>query len=335
MAEYYQYGIPSEEWLTLQADQPSAAPPGSQTIQELQAATNAGRETSSSRLMALKDLSNQVTWSNVSIPTRDGSTIPARIYRPSQCQDAEELPMYVFFHGGGFMFGTIDSEDYNCARVVSLVPVILIHICYRHTPAFSHPTQANDAQDGFEWAVSHAAELGGDANRIIIGGISAGGSLAASIVLRENQNSPGKGRISGQLLAIPWLQHPEVSMQDGNSSYAQNKHAPILPLAQILRFSNNLGVANIRDETLFAANARDADFIAMPKTLVLVAGMDVLRDEALHYEQRLREQGVHTKLHVFSGLPHGFYRHAELSSAEEWFRRMAAGIRWMIDHGNN
>lgn len=337
MADFSHYGIPSPEWQELLQSTPlvptTRAP--DQTVEDLQRTTNAARETASAQFLEASGLRDQVQWNDHQIPTRDGQTIPARVYRANNpVNNTSSLPVYLFFHGGGFLFGTLSSEEANCARLASELPIIVIHVCYRHTPRFSHPTQANDAWDAFEWACAHLEEIGGDPDRLIVGGVSAGGGLAASVVLRENQISSGKGRIAGQILCIPWLCHPDVKpdqIRKDCGSYDQNKDAPILPREQIDLFIGLLGVRDPRDMSIFAGHACDDDLEGMPKTVLLIAGMDPLRDEALIYADRLNVKRVPTRVHVFAGLPHGFYRYVNLPSTTEWFKQIEDGIRWTLE----
>ena len=320
--ENYSYGHASEEWTSLGVDPNAAAAVVAMlTPRELQSVVNAQREASAADLLRSSDLEQKVSFSDISIPTRDGSSIPARVYKPKTA--SSPLPLYVFFHGGGYMFGSIASEHYQCMRTASLVPMVMVHVCYRHSPAFQHPTQTNDAWDGFTWAVDNAGQLGAD-ERIVVGGISAGAGLAAAVILRENQ---GKRRVCGQVLAIPWLYHCDSWNGKTECSYAQNEHAPMLPLSQVQRFAEALG-AGVTDE-VFPGNTDDGNLAGMPKTVVLVAGMDVLRDEGLEYAKRLQGKGVDVKTKVFPGLPHMFYRYDQLPSVGEWYSTIGDGIKWM------
>lgn len=232
----------------------------------------------------------------VAIPPRDGSTIPLRIYRAKPAAESGPLPVYLYFHGGGYLFGTLSSEDANCSRIAAKLPIIVVNVCYRHTPQFKHPTQANDAWDAFEWVKTHMMDIGGDGNQLIIGGTSAGAGLAASVVLKHNRISAGRGGIKGQVLCIPWLFHPNAyptellaSMESG--SYEQNHKAPILPRSQVELFTDLQGVEIQKDISIFPGNAVGEDILGMPKTTFVVAGMDVLRDEALMYNDKLRHHG--------------------------------------------
>ncbi len=141
-------------------------------------------------------------------------------------------------------------------------------------------------------------DIGGDKNQLLLGGVSAGGGLAASVVLRENQLSSGRGRIRGQILCIPWLIHPDAYPFDllaskEISSYHQNITAPILPRTQIDLFIGLLDVKDPTDPSVSMGNVENRDVVGMSKTAVLVAGMDPLRDEALLYAEKLtKNRGV-------------------------------------------
>jgi acetyl esterase/lipase len=299
MADFSQLGIPSREWINLANTIPrvsTGCAPG-QTIEDLQQTTNAAREAASARFLETSSIFHQLHWTDIQIPTRDGTAIPARVYKSNNgSADDSPCPVYLFFHGGGFLFGTLSSEDANCARLATALPIIVVHVCYRHTPRFRHPTQAHDASDAFDWLCAHAQDIGGDPRRLIIGGVSAGGSLAAAVTLAETKRSRGKGRIRGQVLCIPWLYHPEAYPYDllaskECSSHTQNSEAPILPRTQVDLFLDLLGVVDLMDTSIFAGHATNRDVVGMPKSVFIVAGMDPLRDDALLYAEKLKANG--------------------------------------------
>jgi acetyl esterase/lipase len=238
------------------------------------------------------DIREKITSKDFQIPTRDGQLIPVRLYRPKSLPDKILLPVYLFFHGGGFLFGTLNSEDANCGRIVAALNIIVVNVCYRHTPQFKHPTQANDAWDAFQWVVNHFNTIGGDKNQLIVGGISAGGGLAASVVLKENKTSINQRRIKGQVLCIPQLFYSgafpfHLLASNDVSSYCQHAHAPIIPRTRLDLFETSLGVEDPDDMSLFVGNCADRDVVGMSKTVFLVAGMDPLRDGALLYAEKL------------------------------------------------
>jgi acetyl esterase/lipase len=298
MADYSHYGLPTKEWTEfLGAVGPIARTTigPNQSIKNLQETTNRSREEGSAHFMATSGLSKKIEWSDYEIRTRDGRIIPARIYRAKDRPAGidSRLPVYLYFHGGGFMFGTLSSEDASCARIVSSVPIIVVNVCYRHTPQFLHPTQVNDAQDAFIWVSEQIGNFGGDPQKLIVGGVSAGAALAATTVLTANRDHY-KAKVFGQVLCIPWLSHPDLNSKstgDRVGSYIQNVDGPILPRIQIEFFSRHLNATNLRDISIFASNAADNELLRMPKTVLLVCGRDPLRDEGLDFAERLQNLG--------------------------------------------
>jgi acetyl esterase/lipase len=238
-------------------------------------------------------IQENIACRDIQIPTQDGQLIPARVYRPKSLPEDVLLPVYLFFHGGGFLFGTLSSEDANCERIVATLNIIVVNVCYRHTPQFKHPTQANDAWDAFKWVCDHFDAIGGDKDQLVVGGVSAGGSLAASVVLKENKTLTGRGRIKGQVLCIPQLFHPDalpfhLLASEDISSYHQHVNAPIIPRTQLDLFKSILDVEDPSDTSLFVGSCAERDVVGMPKTAFFVAGLDPLRDEALLYAEKLK-----------------------------------------------
>ncbi|KIW83060.1 hypothetical protein Z517_02303 [Fonsecaea pedrosoi CBS 271.37] len=348
MADYSQYQGPNPEWdefVRVNGVAPTGLAPG-QTPADLRRSTNALRETAAKIELEASGLLEKVTWRDADIPTRDNSTVPARIYTPKGVDPSTTgpLPIYLFFHGGGYLFGSLDTEDANCARVVAMssIPVMVVHVNYRHTPDFRYPTQHNDAWDAFVWLGENIASYGGDRERVIVGGISAGGGLTASVVLRaqgrqKNDDRDSPAKIIGQLLLIPWIMHPkaypfDLLVSTERSSFHQNANAPVLPHSQIDMF---LGVFDSEDTDpadiyLSPVLAPDDKVRGMPKTVVVAAGMDPLRDEALLYADKLKKNGVPTRVHVFPGLPHGFRRFATLKASARWDTVIVEGIQWCL-----
>lgn len=239
-------------------------------------------------------LKNRLTVSDVNIPSRDGVTVPSRIYRPTAPSD-KKYPVYIFFHGGGFLFGSVSGEDVTCSTVADSTQILVVNVCYRHTPAVKYPTPWNDATDAFEWVYKHISDFGGDPECIMVGGISAGGGLAASLALAENKKSPGQGRIKGQMLGAPWLLPPKLVpypllASKEISSYEQCKDAPVLPASSMALFQALLQQEHLKDEYIQVSEDEEKFFKGMPKSAFLVAGMDPLRDEALLYAEALEKR---------------------------------------------
>lgn len=131
---------------------------------------------------------------NISIPTRDGHSLSCRLYSPDNRATSTELtPLYIYLHGGGFLFGSIETEDMHCRLLCVNVPCVVMNIDYRHTPEWKFPTQFNDVFDAVDWVfqTDRAGELGYDPNNVILGGISAGGTMALAAAVREIETVSG------------------------------------------------------------------------------------------------------------------------------------------------
>jgi acetyl esterase/lipase len=209
------------------------------------------------------------------------------------------------FHGGGFVFGTLASEDAICARIAVSVGVVVVNVNYRHAPEFTYPTAWNDAQDAFVWLHGHLDEVNGDGQKVVLGGISAGSRLVSSLVLEKHLGRVAAGcpDAIGQVLMIPSLVHADCyepqlkKMKDRSiSSYAENENAPILPMSKIMFFEGLLGVDNADDaDTKFnPGNATPEEVKGLPPTVFGIAGLDPLRDEGLLYAKMLTEAGCVT-----------------------------------------
>ncbi|TDZ14644.1 AB hydrolase superfamily protein [Colletotrichum orbiculare MAFF 240422] len=337
MCDFSQYGGASDEWLAVEATLPPI--PTDLPVLDRKNTTNKVREELSTE--AMKMFKDKVLVQDWTVPTRDGSTIEARSYR-SKAAGEGALPAYLYFHGGGFLFGTVSSEDAACSRIAVSTNVIVVNLNYRHTPEFTYPTAWNDVEDGFVWLHSTIAEIGGDAQKVVVGGISAGGQLTASLVLAQHlgkleQNLPP---IAGQVLIIPCLAHvdcyePQLRKltDPAVSSYKENENAPVLPRKMIDLFLSLLKVEDpdVNDLRLNPGNATVDQLKGLPPTTLGIAGLDPLRDEGLLYAKLLTEACVPTDTHIFKGVPHGFRRFGDrLSESKHWDDVTDNGIKWAL-----
>jgi acetyl esterase/lipase len=342
MCDFSQYGGPSEEWLAVEKTLPALSFDTSVDPSALKNTVNAQREQLARE--AMKTLGPKVQTQNHKIPTRDGSTIEARSYRSVAKDSSEKLPVYLYFHGGGFLFGTIDTEDATCASIAINTGVVVLNVNYRHTPEYTYPTAWLDAQDSFAWLHKNISAIGGDATQVVVGGISAGGQLTASLVLEKHL---GKALtefppIAGQVLMIPALAHLETyaegplkKMKSPEvSSYVENENAPLLPMSVVRYFTSSLkgpGTPDLKDTKLNIVNATPDEVKGMPPTVFGIAGLDPLRDEGLLYAKLLSEAGVPTDVNLFKGLPHGARRFGSLLKANEhWDQVHQQGILWAL-----
>lgn len=342
--DFSQYGGPSKEWLAVETALPSTSFDVSADPVTLRETVNAGRAESSAQ--AMQALAPKVHITTYTIPTRDGSSIQARSYRSVSAPKEAKLPVFLFFHGGGWLFGSLDTEDAACAQHAINANCIVLHANYRHTPEHPFPVAWHDAADSLAWLHANIKILGGDASQVVVGGVSAGGNLAASITLEQhlgvNPMLAGLPAIAGQVLIIPGLAS-SVTYEEtvakrlptsGPSSREENANAPVLPAAVVTYFSSLLKVpADVgpKDTKLNVAGAAEEDVRGMPPSVLGIAGLDMLRDEALLYAKTLAEAGVPTEVRLFKGVPHGFRRFGkQLKACEEYDKCTEEGIRWVL-----
>lgn len=296
MADFSQYSGASEEFLALAATLP--APPDL-SQEELKRVTNAGREDVARTEM--QSLSSKVNIQDHMVSTRDGATLQARTYRPATKDSSVPLPVYLHFHGGGFFFGTLTSEDALCSRIAIDVEVVVVNVNYRHTPEYKYPIPFYDSEDALDWTYREAHKFGGDSSQIVVGGVSAGGLLTASLMQTlQRHQSPARSSIRGQVLMIPLVVHPDCSapytslLKDPKqSSYIENEFAPVLPMTR-LKFFNDLLFAQSPDPADRRANpglATTEELAQLPPATIGIAGLDPLRDDGLFYAKKLHEAG--------------------------------------------
>lgn len=204
--------------------------------------------------------------------------LPVRLYRPEG--DHPPLPTLVWLHGGGWVLGSIDSHD-NVCRFLSLQgPMLVISVDYRLAPEAKAPAQQEDAMAALAWAAANAAAHGGDPARLIVGGDSAGGNLAALAALAARASGPD---LAGQLLVYPVTDFPA----DAHASYAENADFGLTRGAMEWFWSHWLAEGAGPDAA--TAPLRAPDLSGLPPACVVLASHDVLRDEGRAYAGRLAE----------------------------------------------
>ncbi|KAF1833228.1 hypothetical protein BDW02DRAFT_570217 [Decorospora gaudefroyi] len=337
--DFSQYGGPSEEWLAVERALPPQ-PDFSMDPIALRAAVNGERESRAAEAMKL--FAPHVQTKDYAIPTRDGATLQARTYRSLKHDGSGKLPVYMYFHGGGFLFGSLESEDPLCAQTAINTGVVVLNVNYRHTPEHTFPTAWYDSQDAFVWLHKNIEAIGGDASKVVVGGISAGAQLAASLALEQHLGKAdvikGLPTLAGQILIIPCLASPATydqgpGKQLKSSSYVENEHAPLLPKERIELFMSLLktGTPDLKDTKVNIVNATPDEVRGLPPTVFGIAGLDPLRDEGLLYAKLLSEVNVPTEIRLFKGVPHGHRRFGTaLKASEHWDQCVDEGILWVL-----
>ena len=240
----------------------------------------------------------------LSIPSPHGA-IPARVYTPTTLRAANGLaPCLVFFHGGGWVIGNLDSHDVVCRQLAHEGGLIVISVDYRLAPEHKYPAAVDDAIVATNWIAANVASLGIDATRLSVGGDSAGGNLAAVVSLAARDgNGPA---ISGQMLI-----YPATDFSRQHPSHREPETSILLTHSVIGWFIDHyLGDADINDWR--ASPARAAKLAGLPPAYVLTAGADPLRDEGDAYAARLKDAGVPVTYRHFPGQFHGFFTMGKL-----------------------
>lgn len=230
--------------------------------------------------------------------TIEGRDVPirARLYHPAP---GTALPLTLFFHGGGWVHGTLDTHDRLAAALANEAECAVLSVDYRLAPEHPFPAAYNDALAAVEWAKAQAATLGIDANRIALAGDSAGGNLAAAAA----RSLAGDPAIRHQLLFYPALDAGCTAKSFGAD------HAGFLSSAQMRWYWDQYAPSGDRHdlaENPHASPAAGAVSPDTPKATIVVAGNDPLHDEGAAYAEKLQAAGVSATLQSYPGAIHGF-----------------------------
>jgi acetyl esterase len=249
-----------------------------------------------------------------------GGELPLRLYRPSP---ARPLPALLYFFGGGWVLGTIDTADGVSRSLANASGGLVVVVGYRLAPEHRFPAAIDDCAAALRWLAEHASQIGVDPARIAVGGDSAGGNLAASLALRAREDGPA---LVGQLLVYPNTDQcaDDESMRAADDRFLFNRHS--------VAWYRDHYLADPGDAANPLASPLRADSLAgLPPALVITAEYDPLRDQGEAYARRLADEGVPVELTRYDGMAHGFFTmagtveasrtaHAQAaSSLRQWF----------------
>ncbi len=228
----------------------------------------------------------------------DGHPIPVRLYRPSR-PGAATTGLTVYFHGGGFVIGSIESHDVLCRQLCEASGHAVLSVDYRLAPEHPFPAAFDDCLAATRWAHSNAAQMQIDPRRIAVAGDSAGGQLAAVVALALRQDS--KIRLAFQLLI-----YPITDALMSQPSIERNGSGYLLTKATLEAYYGHYWPELSSRHDWRASPLLAKDLSELPAALILTAGFDPLRDEGLAYADRLSSSGVATRYVCFERQIHGF-----------------------------
>ncbi len=247
----------------------------------------------------------------------DAGGVPARLYRPTA---ARGLGLLLYFHGGGWVLGDLDTHDNLARELAAGSGCAVLCVDYRLAPEHPFPAGLEDAFTAAGWVHDHADELGSDPGRLAIGGDSAGANLAAVVTQ------------SGSPFRFQLLVYPVTDARGSTPSYEAQKDGPWLTregMEWFLQHYLSGGEGAADDPRVSPLLAPDEALARSPRTLVITAALDPLRDEGEAYAARLLAVGVPTELTRYDGMFHGFLTFADL--LHEGRRAVAQAARALAD----
>ena len=248
------------------------------------------------QLFKVENPENVANVQDRKIKTLNGD-VPIRIYTPDG--DGPH-PILVFFHGGGWVIGDLDTHDATCRVLTNAVKCITISVDYRLAPEHKFPAAPEDCYEATKWAMLNAASFGGDPNHIAVGGDSAGGNLAAAVALMSGDR--GAPSLCYQLLLYPVTNHSfdTVSCKENGEGYLLTKDSMVW-------FWDHYLENDEAGESPYASPLQAKYVNSPPPGIVITAEFDPLRDEGEAYAKRLQDAGAAIKATRYDGTIHGFF----------------------------
>jgi len=257
------------------------------------------------------------TVRDISVPGPETS-IPIRLYRPAS---EKPLPVLVFYHGGGWVRGSLDTHDPICRRLAKNGKMIVVSVDYRQPPEHQFPAAIEDSYAIAEWSKRNAEAIKGDPGQLIVGGDSAGGNLAAAVSLLSRERDGID--IASQMLLYPGMSNLYSREPDSvaeNEGYFGDKEGLKWYLEHYFR-------SDIDAYNPFAFPLQAESLAGLPPALVVTCEFDMVRDDGLEYVDRLRAEDISVEHLHFDDMFHPFLNFPDLSSVQEALEMIADTLR--------
>ncbi|MGB8403433.1 MAG: alpha/beta hydrolase [Mycobacterium sp.] len=230
-------------------------------------------------------------------------SISVRIYHPLGTAEGQ-LPVLVYFHGGGFVLCDLDSHDSCCRRLANGAGAIVVSVDYRLAPENPFPAAVDDAWAAVQWVSQHAVDLGGDPQRLVVAGDSAGGNLAAVVsMMARDQGSPA--------IAFQLLIYPVVDQRRKSSAASEYSRSGSALSGDHMRWFTQQYLGAEGDRTDVLASPILGDFTGLPPAHIVTGDKDPLRAEEEQYAELLRGAGVAVTITNYDNMFHGFFNLAD------------------------
>jgi acetyl esterase len=252
-----------------------------------------------------------------------GGPLPIRVYRPAAPPPGEAgpLPVLLYFFGGGWVLGAIDTSDAICRSLTNTAGCVTVAVGYRLAPEHRFPAAVDDCFAAARWVSAHAAELSVDPARIAVGGDSAGGNLAAAVTLLARDRG-------GPALVHQLLVYPNTDHRADTTSLRENTDPLLFNRTSVAWYWGHYLAAAADGDNPLASPLRATDHSGLPPATVLTAEFDPLRDEGEQYAAALAAAGVPVELTRYDGMVHGFFAMAGvLDTATRAVSHAAARLR--------
>jgi acetyl esterase/lipase len=261
---------------------------------------------------------DDVSIRDVMVSAPDGQQIRVRLYTPTSPSGAALL----WIHGGGFIIGSPEQDQSGSIALARELKVTIAATTYRLAPRHSHPTAVEDCYTALRWLHDHAGELAIDRGRIAVGGNSAGGGLAAGLVLLAHDR--GEVPVRFQLLIYPMLDDRTALRTDFDNKRLRMWHTGSNRFGWRSYLGQEPGSAQVSE---YAAPGRRKDLSGLPPAWIGVGTCDLFHDEDVDYARRLNDAGVKCDLHVVAGAFHGFDLVQKAGVVKDFRRRYVDALR--------
>ena len=269
------------------------------SFDDLPAARAAAKKMAAALKEQLPEVTGVISEDRIIPGPEDGPDVTVRIYRPEK--QTEPLPALLWIHGGGYMMGDIDQEDFSARKLTLAGNCVLVSVEYRLAPEHPYPAPLEDCYAALKWLASHTDELDVDASRIAIGGASAGGGLAAGLAILARDRAEIK--VIFQLLVYPMI-------NDRITTPASDTVRDALLWTResnLAGWRSYLGCEPGSDGiSCYAAAFRAENLEGLPPAYITVGDIDLFAEEDVDYARRLIAAGVPTEIHVYPGGCHAF-----------------------------